>query len=139
MPAAWYDVVIGNVHLFATDTVDFTNGTQKAEVSSKVKASTATWKIVFGHHPRYTSGEHFFDNQLLALLGLFDFQGARSRRNLHRNGVRLARPGLPLLAVGRGLPVGGPRCLADAPEDVLGRVVRGFEKVGADVGADLVG
>ncbi len=76
MPAAWYDVVIGNVHLFATDTVDFLNATQRNDVSGKVAASKATWKIVFGHHPRYTSGEHFFDNQLLGIAGLFAFQKA---------------------------------------------------------------
>jgi tartrate-resistant acid phosphatase type 5 len=76
MPTAWYDVVIGNVHLFGTDTVDFTNGTQKNEMAAKVAASNATWKIVFGHHPRFTSGEHFFDNQLLGIAGLYAFQQA---------------------------------------------------------------
>ncbi|TKD12829.1 metallophosphoesterase [Polyangium fumosum] len=76
MPAAWYDVTIGHVHLFALDTVDFLNGTQKDQMSAKVKTSKATWKIVFGHHPRFTSGEHFWDNNLLGIAGMFAFQKA---------------------------------------------------------------
>jgi len=76
MPAAWYDVVIGHVHLFGVDTVDFLNGTQKNEMSAKIAASNATWKILFGHHPRYTSGEHFWDNNLLGIAGLWSFQKA---------------------------------------------------------------
>jgi hypothetical protein len=76
MPAASYDVQIKHVHLFALDTVDFTNSTQEADMSARVAASSATWKIVFGHHPRYTSGEHYFDNQALGLAGMFSFQEA---------------------------------------------------------------
>lgn len=73
MPAAWYDVQIGHVHLFAIDTIDFLNGDQADDVSAKVAASNATWKMVFGHHPRFTSGEHYWDNQLLGFAGLFGF------------------------------------------------------------------
>lgn len=76
MPAAWYDVQIEHVHLFALDTVDFTNDTQEADMAARVAGSSATWKIVFGHHPRYTSGEHYYDNQLLGLAGMFSFQQA---------------------------------------------------------------
>ena len=76
MPSAWYDVKIGHVHLFGLDTVDFTNGTQKNDMSDRVAASTSTWKLVFGHHPRFTSGEHYWDNNLLGFAGLFSFQKA---------------------------------------------------------------
>lgn len=74
MPAAWYDVQIKDVHIFAIDTVDFTNGEQEADMSARVAGSSATWKIVVGHHPRYTSGEHYFDNQALGFAGMFGFQ-----------------------------------------------------------------
>ena len=74
MPAAWYDVQIEHVHIFGIDTVDFLNDEQEADMSARVAASQATWKIVVGHHPRYTSGEHFFDNQALGLAGMFSFQ-----------------------------------------------------------------
>ncbi|MGK4003302.1 tartrate-resistant acid phosphatase type 5 family protein [Sorangium sp. So ce1036] len=73
MPAPYYDVRIGDVHLFGIDTVDFISGDQAADMSARVAASDATWKIVFGHHPRYTSGEHFFDNEPP---GMFDMQQA---------------------------------------------------------------
>lgn len=76
MPEAYYDVQLENVHLFALDTVDFTSASQENDMSARVMASSATWKIVFGHHPRYTSGEHFWDNQLLGFAGLFDYQQA---------------------------------------------------------------
>jgi hypothetical protein len=45
-------------------------------MSARVAASSATWKLVFAHHPRYTSGEHFWDTQLLGWAGLYDFQQA---------------------------------------------------------------
>lgn len=76
MPDAYYDVQIENVHLFGIDTQDFLAAEQENDMSARVAASSATWKIVFGHHPRYTSGEHFWDNQLLGFAGMFDFQQA---------------------------------------------------------------
>lgn len=74
MPDSYFDVRIGDVHLFGIDTIDFTSGDQKEDMSARVAASNATWKIVFGHHPRFTSGDHFFDDQLLGLLGMFSMQ-----------------------------------------------------------------
>ncbi|WP_437670381.1 metallophosphoesterase [Sorangium sp. So ce131] len=74
MPASYYDVRIGDVHLFGIDTVDFTSDDQEDDMSARVAASNATWKIVFGHHPRFTSGDHFFDNQLLGMAGMFEMQ-----------------------------------------------------------------
>jgi hypothetical protein len=74
MPEAYYDVKIGHVHLFAIDTIDFLSAEQENEMSIRVAESEATWKMVFGHHPRFTSGEHYWDNQLLGFGGMFDFQ-----------------------------------------------------------------
>jgi hypothetical protein len=76
MPAAYYDVRIKHVHLFAFDSIDFSNAQQENELSMKVAASTATWKMAFAHFPRYTSGEHYYDNMLLGGLGLFNMQKA---------------------------------------------------------------
>jgi hypothetical protein len=76
MPFGWYDVQIGDVHIFAIDTVSFTDDQQQSDMAAKVAASTAIWKIVIGHHPRFTSGEHYWDNQLLGAAGLFAFQKA---------------------------------------------------------------
>jgi tartrate-resistant acid phosphatase type 5 len=74
MPSSYYDVRIGDVHLFAIDTIDFTSREQRDDMSARVAASDANWKIAFGHHPRYTSGQHFFDNPLLGLAGMYGLQ-----------------------------------------------------------------
>ncbi|WP_437996054.1 metallophosphoesterase [Sorangium sp. So ce185] len=76
MPSAYYDVRVGHVHLFGIDTVDFTSDEQAVDMSARVAASDARWKIVFGHHPRYTSGAHAADNQQLGLDGMFAMQRA---------------------------------------------------------------
>lgn len=76
MPEAYYDVKIGDVHVFGIDTIDFTSAAQENDMGTRVATSSATWKIVVGHHPRYTSGEHFWDNQLLGFAGMFEFQQA---------------------------------------------------------------
>lgn len=78
MPAAYYDVVLGGgvVHLFAIDTQD-PQGAQKDDMAGRVSSSTAAWKIVFGHHMRFTSGDHQLDNQLLGqATGMFSLQQA---------------------------------------------------------------
>jgi hypothetical protein len=76
MPASYYDVRVGDVHLFGIDTVDFTSDDQARDMSARVAASDATWKIVFGHHPRYTSGVHASDNQSIGTSGMFAMQQA---------------------------------------------------------------
>ncbi|WP_438022934.1 metallophosphoesterase [Sorangium sp. So ce233] len=76
MPASYYDVRIRHVHLFGIDTVDFTSNEQADDMGARVAASDATWKIVFGHHPRYTSGYHFLDNDSFGNSGMYDMQRA---------------------------------------------------------------
>ncbi|WP_437708655.1 tartrate-resistant acid phosphatase type 5 family protein [Sorangium sp. So ce448] len=76
MPASYYDVRVGDVHLFGIDTVDFTSDDQARYMSARVAASDATWKIAFGHHPRYTSGAHASDNPSLGMSGMFAMQQA---------------------------------------------------------------
>ncbi|WP_437730785.1 metallophosphoesterase [Sorangium sp. So ce1335] len=76
MPASYYDVRIRHVHLFGIDTVDFTSSEQADDMSARVAASDATWKIVFGHHPRFTSGAHFSDNEVIGGAGMFAMQEA---------------------------------------------------------------
>lgn len=63
----WYDVPLGNVHLFSIDTQDGSQ-TQIDDMTARVTASNATWKLVFGHHPRFTSGRHNRDNWLVSAL-----------------------------------------------------------------------
>lgn len=60
----YYDVVRGPVHLFALnsdpqepDGVD-ASSTQAEWLKSKLLGSTCPWKVVYFHHPPYSSGEH---------------------------------------------------------------------------------
>lgn len=57
MPKNYYDFVRGNVHFYAIDTNHF-NGEQKSWLEKRLSQSTEPWKIVYGHHPIYSSGEH---------------------------------------------------------------------------------
>ncbi len=70
----WYDVRLQHVHLFSMDTQDGSSA-QKDDMSARIGASNAVWKIVFGHHPRFTSGDHNKDNGLLDILfGMYSAQ-----------------------------------------------------------------
>jgi fibronectin type 3 domain-containing protein len=60
----YYDVVWGPVHIFVIDSYghepDGTSSTsvQANWLKSQLAASTATWKLVYFHHPPYSSGSH---------------------------------------------------------------------------------
>lgn len=60
----YYDAVWGDVHVFALDSdpqepdgVDVTSA-QAAWLKRALAASTARWKVVYMHHPPYSSGPH---------------------------------------------------------------------------------
>ncbi len=64
MPSRYYTVTCTladgtRVELFALDTNGLaSDAAQKAWLASALDASTARWKIVFGHHPVYSNGHH---------------------------------------------------------------------------------
>ncbi len=57
MPAAYYEFTFGDAHYFAIDTEKFTSA-QAVWLKTKLDSSKSTWKIVYGHHPIYSSGKH---------------------------------------------------------------------------------
>lgn len=71
MPASFYDVVFGAnlVHVFFLDTQSVfplpAIDVQLPDMQARAAGSTALWKVVVGHHPRFTSGDHQLDNLLL--------------------------------------------------------------------------
>jgi predicted phosphodiesterase len=75
MPAEWYDVRIGSAHVFGFDTTH-PSQVQASDMHQRVEQSNAPWKIVFAHHPRYTSGAHYFDNPNLGAAGMYALQEA---------------------------------------------------------------
>jgi len=69
MPGRTYDFVAGPAHFFALDTNDMVWGLIVDSAEKRVEvmvdtipvdidASTATWKIAFGHHPYRSNGRH---------------------------------------------------------------------------------
>lgn len=60
-PSQWWDKVLGPAHFFAMDTNLFMYGLGQQQIDEtlpKIVASTATWKIAFGHHPYLSNGKH---------------------------------------------------------------------------------
>lgn len=60
-PSQWWDKVAGPAHFFAMDTNLFMYGLGQQQIDEtlpKIMASTATWKIAFGHHPYLSNGKH---------------------------------------------------------------------------------
>lgn len=57
MPAPYYTFTAGPVQFLALDTNEISDA-QLAWLDAELKASTARWKIVYGHHPIYSDGEH---------------------------------------------------------------------------------
>lgn len=55
MPGRYYTFKKGDVEFFALDTNPF-NERQKKWLIEKLRASTARWRVVYGHHPVFSSG-----------------------------------------------------------------------------------
>jgi hypothetical protein len=76
MPAPWYQVVFGDlVRVVALDTHDLAGqppDDAPADLGAQVASAPETWKLVLGHHPRFTSGAHQADLETQDdLYGLF--------------------------------------------------------------------
>jgi hypothetical protein len=60
----YYDFVIDNIHFFAINSIDQEpdgndgSSAQANWLQTQLANSTATWKIIYFHHPPYSSGQH---------------------------------------------------------------------------------
>jgi tartrate-resistant acid phosphatase type 5 len=72
MPSAYYEANLGVVHLFALDTQLFVGTRQAEHMMRAIRASTAPWKVVMGHHPIASSGYHEDSGGMLGQLGMRD-------------------------------------------------------------------
>ena len=61
MPAAYYTFTAGAAQFFALDT-DLISEAQLLWLTEALDASRARWKIVYGHHPIYSHGQHEDNN-----------------------------------------------------------------------------
>jgi 3',5'-cyclic AMP phosphodiesterase CpdA len=67
MPAPYYSFTAGPAQFFALDTNDF-SAAQALWLDEALAGSRARWKIVYGHHPIYSSGRHGDTRQLIERL-----------------------------------------------------------------------
>jgi predicted MPP superfamily phosphohydrolase len=67
MPATYYTFTAGPVQFFALDTNEISEA-QLLWLSDELKKSTATWKLVYGHHPIYSAGVHEDNPKLIGRL-----------------------------------------------------------------------
>jgi predicted phosphodiesterase len=94
MPQRYYTFQQQNVQFFALDTnsnADWT--TQLAWLEKQLQASTAPWKVVFGHHPIYSSGHYGVNQSLIdSLAPLFQKYGVQLYINGHEHDYERTQP-----------------------------------------------
>lgn len=67
LPAPYYTFTAGPVQFFALDTNDVSE-LQLMWLRDELAKSTARWKVVYGHHPIYSAGQHGDGKTLIARL-----------------------------------------------------------------------
>jgi tartrate-resistant acid phosphatase type 5 len=67
MPATYYTFTAGPVQFFALDTNEISRA-QLAWLDEEIGKSKATWKVVYGHHPIYSAGQHYDSPRLIRQL-----------------------------------------------------------------------
>lgn len=110
----FYDVVIGNVHVFAINSGINTLGTlvetsgntstsiQAEYIRDKMIRSTAKWKLVILHHPPYTNGSSYSPG-ISAVRWPFEAWGADAVLAGHSHVYeRIEKSGFPYYVVGTG-------------------------------------
>jgi acid phosphatase len=94
------------VQFFALDTNDNADWSQQIPwLKQNLAFSKATWKIVFGHHPLYSSGAHGSSFELINLLSpLFAKYGVQLYVNGHDHNYERTQPieGTTYLTCGGG-------------------------------------
>ena len=107
MGGRYYTFTQDMVQFFALDTTnsDADWAAQLDWLEKNLAKSTATWKIVFGHHPLYSSGIHGSSDQLIDELSpLFARYGVQFYLNGHDHNYERTEPieGTTYLTVGAG-------------------------------------
>jgi tartrate-resistant acid phosphatase type 5 len=132
MPAAYYTFTAGAAQFFALDT-DVISEAQLLWLTDALDASRARWKIVYGHHPIYSHGQHEDNNskidQLLPVL--------RHRADIylagHDHDMQHLRPEgrLHFFVAGSG---GKLRPIEPGPRSLFAKSAHGFAVLEVDSG-----
>jgi 3',5'-cyclic AMP phosphodiesterase CpdA len=113
MAGRYYTITKEIVQFFALDTNENADWSQQLIwLEKELAESTATWKVVFGHHPLYSSGVHGSSSELIDKLSpLFVRYGVQLYVNGHDHNYERTEPieGTTYLTCGAGAktrPVG---------------------------------
>ena len=130
MPAAYYTFEAGPVQFFALDT-DIISEAQLLWLTEALDKSQATWKVVYGHHPIYSAGDHEDNEEKIAqLLPLL-----KDRADIylagHDHDMQHLKPEgrLHFFVAGTG---GKLRPITPGPRSLFARSARGFAVLDAD-------
>jgi hypothetical protein len=130
MPAAYYTFEAGPVQFFALDT-DIISEAQLLWLTEALDKSRATWKVVYGHHPIYSAGDHEDNEEKIAQLlpvlkGRADIYFAG-----HDHDMQHLKPegSLHFFVAGTG---GKLRTIQPGPRSLFARSARGFAVLDAD-------
>ena len=136
----YYEMVKGPVHLFAIDSDpnepdgNTSTSAQASWLQTSLAASTAPWKLVFFHHPPYSSGQ----NKSPWMDWPFQTWGATAVLTGHDHFYERVMNGIPYFVNGLGgwviFPCADPACSPSAGAAEPGSQVR----YNADYGAMLV-
>lgn len=125
MPARYFRMEQGDVELFGLDTQNF-DPPQLKWLDERLKASKATWKIVFGHHPIRSYGRHGDTSELVDdLLPLLEKRGVQFYLSGHEHDQQV----LELGAITHVVSGGGGTSLRETskgPQSVYARSTHGF-------------
>ncbi|MEO1693100.1 MAG: metallophosphoesterase [Cyanobacteria bacterium J06631_6] len=105
MGGRYYTLTQGAVQFFALDSNDPNWKVQLAWLEQNLAESTAAWKIVFAHHPLYSSGLHGSSEKLITMLSpLFKRYGVQLYINGHDHNYERTESinGTTYLTVGAG-------------------------------------
>jgi hypothetical protein len=134
MPAAYYTFQAGDVQFFALDT-DIISEAQLLWLTDQLDRSRAAWKVVYGHHPIYSEGQHEDNNDKIAQL----LPVLKDRADVylagHDHDMQHLKPegGLHFFVAGSG---GKLRTIEPGPRSLFAKSAHGFAVLEAD-GANL--
>ncbi len=130
MPATYYTFTAGPAQFFALDTNEI-SAAQLLWLEDELKKSQARWKIVYGHHPGYSEGQHRDNPRIIKEL----LPVLRDRADIylagHDHDMQHLKPEgkLHFFVTGSG---GQLRPITPGPRSLFAKSARGFAVLEAD-------
>ena len=130
MPAAYYTFEAGPVQFFALDT-DIISEAQLLWLTDALAKSRAPWKVVYGHHPIYSAGQHEDNREKIAQLLPVLKDAADIYIAGHDHDMQHLEPEgrVHFFVAGSG---GKLRTIQPGPRSLFARSARGFAVLEAD-------